>query len=712
VERGDKLDSTSISDGIEALFGLGFFSDIRVLGRRDPGGWTVIIQVKEWPKVSEIRYKGENKIKKDDLKKGSALTAGNIIKASDVEAERQRIVELYAKRGYPAAKVKPVYEQAVKASERVLVFEIEEGEKVKVVAVGFEGNQSFTDKKLRDKVKSKPRSWPHSSYLKSEQLDTDAEELEKFYHNRGYKNAEVKEKNVTYAADGTEATVTFVIEEGTHYTIGDVEVKGNEEMTSARLMSAIRLKPGDEYKEDEVDKSLMALQEIYSDVGYVYATIDPLWVDKTDTLDVVFDVNEGIQSHIEEVKIAGNTRTKEKVIRRELTVKPGDIFSRSSFLRSQREVMALGFFEDVQLSFQPTGPEGDLDVTFDVKEKQTGTAMAGAGYSSDVGLTGFLELGHNNLFGRGQSVMLRLERGTKRNNVDISFTEPWLMDTPTLLGIDLFNMVWTRDIYDEKRAGGAIRIGRRLTWPDYSRVGLSYGLENVTIDNFRGLTPEQEAYFSAEGQQRLTSSVSVSISRNSTDNPFYPTSGSSSIFETEIAGGPLGGDINFRKHTFDHRSYFSTFWKFVLMLRAKVGALSTLTGGTPPSYETFRLGGTGRSDYLRGYPDYEIVPEENVTVASDGTITRYPGGRFALTLTAEYQFPIVNPIHGLFFFDAGDTWTSLSDDFDLGELRKGAGFGVRIEIPSMGMVGFDYGYGFDRDGGGKWEPHLQLGRGF
>jgi outer membrane protein insertion porin family len=148
------------------------------------------------------------------------------------------------------------------------------------------------------------------------------------------------------------------------------------------------------------------------------------------------------------------------------------------------------------------------------------------------------------------------------------------------------------------------------------------------------------------------------------------------------------------------------------MLRARVGALSALRSGSPPSYETFRLGGTGRRDYLRGYPDYEVVPEENVTVGSDGSITRYPGGRFALTLTTEYQFPIVHPIHGLLFFDAGDTWTSLSDDFDLGALRKGAGFGLRIEIPGMGMVGFDYGYGFDRDGGGKWEPHLQLGRAF
>jgi outer membrane protein insertion porin family len=712
VEPGDRITPNSIADGIRALFALGFFSDVEVRGRPGPDGWTIIIAVEEWPKVSEIKYRGEDKIKEGDLKDDTLLSLGSIIKSSEVEAERKRILGLYSKKGYPAAKVKPVYEQATKASEKVLVFEIDEGEKVKVVGVSFDGNQAFSDDELRDKVKSKPRSWPRKSYFKSEQLELDAEELTAFYRKNGYKNMEVTDTKVSYGADGSEVTVTFVVDEGGYYSIGEVALEGNQEVDSSRLMRVIELERGDEYNEEDLNKSLIGLQEIYSDVGYVYATVDPVWTERGDTLDLTFNVNEGIQSHVKEVKIAGNTRTKEKVIRRELTVKPGDVFSRSSFLRSQREIMALGFFEDVQLSFQPAGPEGDLDVTFDVKEKQVGTAMAGAGYSSDIGLTGFVELGHNNLFGRGQSVMLRLERGTRRNNVEISFTEPWLRDTPTLLGIDLFNMTRRRDIFDEKRTGGAIRLGRRLTWPDYTRVGFSYRLENVTVDNFQGLSPEQEAFFLAEGDKRLTSSVLFSILRNSTDNPFYPTSGSNTVLETEIAGGPFAGDIDFRKHILDHRTFFSTFWKFVVMLRSRVGVLSSLTGKSPPSYETFRLGGTGRRDYLRGYPDYEIVPEENITVASDGSVTRYPGGRFALTLTAEYQFPIVHPVHGLFFFDAGDTWTSLSDDFDLGALNKGAGFGVRIEIPGMGMVGFDYGYGFDREGGGKWEPHLQLGRSF
>lgn len=710
VQPGDVLTSTTVSEGIKTLYGLGFFSDIQVRGRRSPEGWVLIIQVEEWPKIFDRKFKGNKKLDEADLTKDSELSLGSIVKGSEIEAERKRIVELYSSKGYPNTQVKTKIEPLPGGRENTLVFEIEEGERVRVVDLLFEGNQAFPDEKLRGELKTKAKSWWRKAYFKEEQLRDDEQKLVAFYRKRGYKDAALQDTKIAYGGDGSEVTITYIIDEGRHFVIGTIGVEGNEAVETERLMRRVAVKAGQEYDGEDLDKSLLGIQEIYSDVGYVYATVDPRSVERGDTLDVTFEVIEGTQAHVANVKVAGNTRTREKVIRRELTVRPGDVFSRSSFLRSQREIMALGFFEDVQLAFQPAGPEGDLDVTFDVKERQVGTAMAGAGFSSDAGLTGFLELGHNNLFGKGQSITLRLERGSRRNNVEISFTEPWFRDTPTLLGIDAYNMRREQDIFDEKRTGGAVRLGRRLTWPDYTRISGSYRLERVTIDDFQGLTDEQEAYFVEEGKKRLTSSVLLSVLRNSTDNPFYPTSGSRTLLETELAGGFLAGDVEFRKHILDHSSYFRTFSQFVLMLRSRIGTLSSLTGGSPPSYETFRLGGTGRRDYLRGYPDYYVVPEENIVQNADGTVTKYPGGRFMLTLTAEYQFPIVHPIHGLFFFDAGDTWMGLSDDFDLGSLRKGAGFGMRIEIPSLGQVGFDYGYGFDREDGAGWEPHLQFGR--
>lgn len=710
LERGDQITPTAVAEGIRSLFGLGFFSNVGVSARSSPSGWVLVIEVEEWPKVFDVKFEGNKKVDEDDLREDSELALGSILKGSKIESEKRRIEKVYSEKGYPNAEIKSRIEPLPGEREYYLVFEIDEGERVRVTRLSFEGNEAFSDDKLRGETKTKAKSWWRKAYFKEEQLKEDGKKLEEFYSKRGYKDATVVDVKRSYSDDGVEVTLTYVIEEGRHFVVGDVAVEGNEAIEASVLKGRIELESGEEFNGEELEESLFGLQEVYSDVGYVYATVDPQTTERGDTLNIAFRISEGIRAHVAEVKISGNTRTREKVIRRELTVRPGDVFSRSSFLRSQREIMALGFFEDVQIAFEPTGGEGDLDVTFDVKEKQVGTAVAGAGFSSDVGLTGFVELGHNNLFGKGQSVTLRLERGSRRNNVEVSFTEPWFRDTPTLLGVDLFSMSRERDIFDEKRTGGAIRVGRRLKWPDYTRVSLSYRLERVTIEDFQGLTPEQEAFFLAEGDRRLTSSTLLTLLRNSTDNPFYPTSGSRTLFETEVAGGFLGGDVNFRKHILDHSSYFPTFWKFVLMLRSRVGTLSSLTGGSPPSYETFRLGGTGRRDYLRGYPDYNVVPEENITRNPDGSLTKYPGGRFMLTMTAEYQFPIVHPIHGLFFFDAGDTWTSLTDDFDIGSLRKGAGFGIRLEIPGIGQVGFDYGYGFDRDDGPNWEPHLQFGR--
>src|SRR5690606_24840580 len=199
----------------------------------------------------------------------------------------------------------------------------------------------------------------------------------------------------------------------------------------------------------------------------------------------------------------------------------------------------------------------------------------------------------------------------------------------------------------------------------------------------------------------------VSLSRNSTDNPFYPTAGSRTILRNEFSGGVLGGELDYYKPTLDHRNYFVPFWKPTIMLRHRVGYVGTYGGGLLPGSETFRLGGT-RTDYLRGYDDWYVVPEENVRIGSRGTEIRFPGGRVMYTFTAEYQFPIVNPVHGLFFFDAGNTWNS-TRDFSLNDLKKGVGAGVRLEIPLLGNVGFDYAYGIDR---GKWEPHLIIGPAF
>jgi outer membrane protein insertion porin family len=479
-------------------------------------------------------------------------------------------------------------------------------------------------------------------------------------------------------------------------------------VTTEQLQKGSAIIRGAAFSKAKLDATTAAAYELYTEKGYLLElSIQPETAARGDTVEVSYGISEGQPSHVHEVTVLGNTRTKERVIRRELTLIPGHLLRRSVLLRSQRDVFALGFFDDVQIDYQPTGEGSDVDVSFTVKEKSTGTATAGVAYSSGTGLTGFVNFGHNNLFGNGWGVNLQLERGGQRASYDISFNEPWAFGTPTSMGLHVFDTRNEYDLYTEKSRGVGLDLGRPWFFkkPDFSRVYAGYSLENVHYEN--PIDAQQKEILDAFSQG-LASRLSLSFVRNSTNNPFSPTGGSKTTARLDLVGGILGGRINYYKPLLDHRVYFVPFWVPALMIRNRLSWLGTYSSGQQiPGGETFRLGGT-RTDYLRGYPDYEVVPEENVHLASDGTVLRFPGGKVAYTFTAEYQFPIVNPVRGLFFLDAGNSWNTLRD-FSLNDLRKGVGAGIRLEIPMLGPVGFDYAYGLDR---GRWQAHFIIGPAF
>jgi outer membrane protein insertion porin family len=406
------------------------------------------------------------------------------------------------------------------------------------------------------------------------------------------------------------------------------------------------------------------------------------------------------------------------------------MFRRSLLVRTQGDIFRLGLFEDVQVDFAPA-ESSDVDINLKVKEKQVGTASAGAGYTSESGLTGFVELGHNNVLGNGQSLSLHLERGGRRSDYYLSFTEPWFRDTPTLLGFSIFNTNRDRDIYTEARAGGSVRLGRPLRWPDFSRGSITYRLENVKITQLRPLSLADSIALAGInlGAKTLTSSVELQFIRNTANNPFYPTRGTRLTVDDEFAGGPFGGSINFHKHRIDGRVYLPSIMpRFTTMVRARFGLLGAYGDQRYPfpTYERFRLGGGTTLEPLRGYDDYQVVPAKFsyfVTTADtfdrvapvqldsiriSRTHVRYPGGAFMSVYTVEQQFPVVHPLHGVLFFDAGNTWDLWSEIRPL-DLKVGAGIGFRMEIPLLGNIGFDYGYGFHRDDRPKARGHLLLG---
>jgi outer membrane protein insertion porin family len=708
LRPGDPYDQEKVAEAVRRLYALKVFSLIQV--EREPLGddqvrliWTF----HERPRLLFISFHGNEHFGDPDLQEKITLRVGQLLDRRRLEHDRRAIQEAYEEEGYPLAEVQTRLEP--REGGVALIFQIREGPRAKVREIRFVGNEKVPDDKLADAIPLKKKSFFRKGRISREKIEESRQKIEEYYHRHGFRDARVRDVETEYLKGGEDVRVTFYVEEGPLYYFGRVAWEGAKVLDEKQLGRLSRIRRGEVYDSEKMQETLSEVYAAYTERGYLLGLyVDPATEVRADTVDVTFRVREGEPSHVRDVIIKGNTRTREYVIRREIELAPGDLLRRSVLVRSQRNIMALGFFEDVLVDYQPAGDGTDIDIIFEVKEKTTGTASAGAGFSSDTGLTGFLDLGHNNLFGRGQSIQLHLERGGRREDYRFSFTEPWLGGRPTSVGVDLYRTERILDIYTERRRGGSLRLGRPwfFSWPDFSRIYFSYTLEELEFADFGGLD-ETSINFLTSGAGTI-SQVAVTFRRNSTDNPFYPTVGGILNWRAQVAGGPLGGDLHFIKNILDVRHYFVPFWKPTLMLRFRMGHVTGIRAGDRiPGNETFRLGGT-TYEYLRGYDDFYVVPEENIRYDEQGREERFPGGRFMFTFTAEYQFPIVSPLHGVLFFDTGNTWNAI-DDFSLVGLKSGLGFGVRLEIPMLGRVGLDYAYGVEL---GRWRTHFILGPAF
>jgi outer membrane protein insertion porin family len=717
VPTGEPLSVQRLRNGTKALWNLGLFSAISVESEPNASGQKLILLVTENPRISAIDITGNKKIGTEDLKGKLTLRAGQLFSRGKLDESCRAIEKAYEDEGYASAACTAKVDNP-NAEQTLVTFTIVEGARVRVKRIEFEGNTAFRSGTLRKLMKLKPNSLFHRKRYTADLARENRDILEQYYHNHGYRDATATLVGTDFGDGGHEVTLRYQVAEGPFYVFGDRSWTGNTIVTTAALNEAARFLPGDPFSQEKLDQTTAEAYSLYTEKGYLLeVSVTPETSVRHDTVDVHTTIEEGRPSHVHEVKIAGNRRTKEKVIRREMTLFPGNLLRRSLLMRTQRDVFALGFFDDVSLDYQPTGDSTDVDLLFKVKEKSTGSASGGVGYSGDTGITGFLQLAHPNLFGNGQSISLSLERGGRRETYEISFQDPWIFGTPTSFGFDLFNTRRDLDLYSETRRGAGLSFGRPwfYRFPDYTHAFVGYSLENYRYSDFdpslETTTTTDTGIPLAEQLRRssgVISSAYVSMVRNSTDSPFYPNLGSKSTLRLEIAGGPLGGDQHYFKPTLDHRVYFRPIWKPAVMLRWRLGYLVPLGGGREtPTTETFRLGGTRPFEYLRGYEDYWVVPESNVRGGGSSQV-RFPGGRAMFGFTSELQFPIVNPVHGLLFFDSGNVWNRLGE-VSLNDLKESFGAGLRFEIPLLGQVGFDYAYGTAAK---DWRFHFIIGPAF
>ena len=733
VLSGSRYADDAVRRGIRKLFALGLFSDVSVDKAPRGDRMDLVISVTERPRIAKIVISGNEKRKTEDLEKKLVLHPGEVYSPVAVQSQVDSLVKYYRDEGFSRATVE-AGEDSVAGGAVDLRFTVREGEKVRITRVEFAGATAFPAKRLRKQLKTKAKGFFGGGEVKDEEAGEDQEKLERFYHDHGYRDMRVSGRELKATADPRRLTLVITVDEGAEYHMGTVAWSGNRVLPDGDLTPLWKPKPGELYDASRIEKIQGLAYAAYAEKGYLYVGVEPReTVRDSAVVDLLFALTEGQPSFIRRVNIIGNKATREKVIRRELEIHEGDRFRRSALMRTQGDLSRLGLFEEVVPDFSPA-ESTDVDINIKVKEKQVGTASAGAGYAGTTGLTGFVELGHNNVLGNGQSLALHLERGNKRSDYSLSFTEPWFHDSPTLLGMSAFDMSTDLDLYKEKRRGGSARIGRPLPWPDYSRGSIGYSLEDVTISQFgTSLSTQDQIVLAgiATGRPVRTSSVILDFNRNSTDNAFYPTRGTRLSWNSELAGGPFMGAVNYIKNRVEGRIYLPSFLKGVTtMARARVGVLGIWAGQnrSVPPYERFRLGGGTVADPLRGYDDYMVVPEkfiQEVVYQTDTTWTdtthtviasltphttkvRYPGGRYMTLYTLEQQFPIVAPLHGVVFFDAGNTWDQWREIQPF-HLKTSVGIGFRMEIPMLGNVGFDYGYGFNRDDGPRGKGHFLLG---
>jgi outer membrane protein insertion porin family len=697
---GEPYTQLDLAQAVRNLYATGLFGQVVIDEERLGEVSLLMIRVTELPTLLEWRIQGNRKLKGKDLDEVLTLKAGQRLRPQQLYNSRRALLEAYKERGYLLADV-DVREEG-EGPHRTVVIKVDEGERVRIKTITFEGNTVFTDRKLKKKMSTKQKGFLRSGRFDEDKFTEDLDKVLGHYRDNGYLDARVLSQETSYSADGRWMYLQVKLEEGPQYRVGDVSVVGNspEKFPTEQLQGLVRLKTGDVFREDDLEKSLTALYERYQEDGYIFAGIDPVRSTEQDSVELVFDIREGPRAKIEEITIEGNDKTKEKVIRRELVLFPGDMLRRSLLIRSQREIFNLGFFDDVGVDFDELGDNGAVKLIFRVKEKERGVGQFnfGASYSSSSKLTGFVMLAHPNIMGNGWEGNTRWEFGRYARNYELGFTEPWLLGTPTSLGINLFrtrrSTYYDSDIDRVDRRGGDISVGRPLPGVDFVSAQLRYTLEDVDVTYEEGV----EAQDYPEG---LTSSMRLRLVRDSRDNFLAPTSGSRTLLSTTLAGKMLGGDVAFHKEVLQSSWFFPFRPPVVLMLEGKLGAVSGFGDhAVVPVYERFRPGGTGYDGTVRGYEDYSLGPRD-----SAGLLI---GGRSCLTVTAQLIFPVVDQIRLLGFFDAGDAWESFTHATP-SRLKKGVGLGIRIDTGVMGVLGFDYGYGFDRPGGPGWEPHFQFG---
>ncbi|MFC1488641.1 outer membrane protein assembly factor BamA [Thermodesulfobacteriota bacterium] len=690
TEQGDVYLAKNLSKDLKAVYAMGYFEDVRIESESGPEGRTIIFKVTEKSTIRRVRVTGNRIYEEEKIMENIDITRGSILNIFTINRNVKRIEALYKDKNYHNVQVTHKIHQR-EENQADLEFVIDEGEKLLIQKMIFQGNNAYTDKQLKKIMKTSEKgffSWATSSGdLNRDDLEQDIAMLSNFYHNNGFVQARISDPQIEFKDKWID--ITIKIDEGPQFKVGAVEIAGDLVLPREALLEKVKIAKETYYNREILRDDLLVLTDLYSDEGYAYADIAPRVETDSDNLkvNITFVVDKGKQVYFEKIIIGGNTKTRDKVIRRQLRVYEQEVYSGRRLKRGINNLHRLDYFEDVKVNTDKGSSDDKMVLKVDVTEKPTGTFTFGGGFSSVDDAFFVSSISQKNLFGRGQILGLRVQLGSVTNRYSISFTEPWLFDIPLAASVSIYK--WDRDYddYQKEAVGGGINFSYPIF--NYTRAYIGYGYDESEITDV--VLGAADSIKELEGENK-TSSVSTGLNYDSRDRAFNATRGQKHSISLQYAG--LGGNIGFTKAVGEAGIYIPLFWETVGFLHGAAGAVSRNSDKTLPDYDKFYLGGMNT---VRGFDWRDISAYDEAG--------KKIGGEKMAYFNVEYVVPLLKKqgIVLVAFFDTGNVW--LSND-DIPALRQGAGWGIRWYSP-MGPLRLEQGYILDPKPGestsGTWE---------
>ncbi|MFH1768242.1 MAG: outer membrane protein assembly factor BamA [Candidatus Omnitrophota bacterium] len=699
-----------INEDLKNLYATGFFDNIEIEKTQTPHGIIVTFNFKEKPVIKDVSVKGAKRVNKRRIEKLIDVEEGSFLDEYKLKEIENTISDFYRKRGFAAAEAK--YTVVVDGDNKAsVVFSIDEKETSRIKMVTVKGNSFLNTKKIKKLIKTRTKGFLRKGILKNEILEDDIKRVEDFYKERGF-----SEVAVDYAIDyvGKDIYITITINEGSRSYMGRVKVEGNKKIASSEIDKVIDLRSGEVYVDKRIGENVNNIRGVYVDEGFIYAQVNPVtyYNPQTDKIDVTFNIIENDVAYVEKIEVRGNVKTKDKVIRRELRIYPGDKFAGVKIRKSRQRLDNLGFFEEIRFDSKKGSKANWEDLIVDVKETKTGYMSFGGGYSSIDQLTGFVEVRQRNFdyknwstfTGGGQDLSFLASFGSITKRYEVNFFNPWIFDKPIFFGFEGYKRGHDREEdvgygYQEDVTGAAIKFGKEFS--DTYKAWVGYRFETVDIAN---VSETASNALKEETGSNGFSTIEVGSSFDTRDNVFSPSKGIYFVNSLETSGGFIGGDKDFAKVNSQTSVFFPLINKSVIEFRAKAGLADAFSDTEKiPIYKRFFSGGAST---IRGYHERKIGPIDSIS--GDPL-----GGEALFVGNVEYVYPLVDVLKMATFFDSGNVWGKRSD-FLSGGLKSSVGLGVRVKTP-LGPVKLDYGWPLNKEPGEEGKEgrfHFSISRGF